>query len=102
MAEFGLSLLARSRRSADVRHVLVDFGYSPEVLSNNIALLGIKADDIDAAVLSHGHLDHYGGFTGLFSGSERSEISQPTPGSICVGIAARSKLFSGIVPDVNA
>jgi 7,8-dihydropterin-6-yl-methyl-4-(beta-D-ribofuranosyl)aminobenzene 5'-phosphate synthase len=68
MAEFGLSILARSRRGSEVRHVMVDFGYSPEVLSNNIALLGIDPTQIDAAVLSHGHLDHYGGFAGLFRG----------------------------------
>ena len=66
MAEFGLSLLARSKRGSDIRQVLIDFGYSPEVLSNNIELLGIRVDDINAAVLSHGHLDHYGGFAGLF------------------------------------
>ena len=72
MAEFGLSLLARSRRGSETRHVMVDFGYSPEVLSNNIALLGIEPESIDAAVLSHGHLDHYGGFAGLFTG-ERAE-----------------------------
>lgn len=68
MAEFGLSILARSRRGSEVRQLLVDFGYSPEVLSNNIALLGIDPTKIDAAVLSHGHLDHYGGFAGLFRG----------------------------------
>jgi 7,8-dihydropterin-6-yl-methyl-4-(beta-D-ribofuranosyl)aminobenzene 5'-phosphate synthase len=66
MAEFGLSILARSRRGTETRQVMVDFGYSPEVLANNIELLGIDPASIDAAVLSHGHLDHYGGFAGLF------------------------------------
>jgi 7,8-dihydropterin-6-yl-methyl-4-(beta-D-ribofuranosyl)aminobenzene 5'-phosphate synthase len=66
MAEFGLSVLGESRLGAETRRVLVDFGYSREVLANNIALLGIDPDRIDAAVLSHGHLDHYGGFPGLF------------------------------------
>jgi len=66
MAEFGLSILAQSRRGPETRHVMVDFGYSPEVLSNNIALLGIDPARINATVLSHGHLDHYGGFAGLF------------------------------------
>lgn len=66
LAEFGLSILARSRRGTDMRQVMVDFGYSPEVLANNIELLGIDPAKIDAAVLSHGHLDHYGGFAGLF------------------------------------
>jgi 7,8-dihydropterin-6-yl-methyl-4-(beta-D-ribofuranosyl)aminobenzene 5'-phosphate synthase len=41
-------------------------GYSPEVFSNNLAALGIDPNRIEAAVLSHGHLDHYGGFAGLF------------------------------------
>ena len=68
MAEFGLSLLAFSRRGSETRQLLVDFGYSPEVLSNNISLLGIDPTQIDASVLSHGHLDHYGGFAGLFRG----------------------------------
>ena len=72
MAEFGLSLLARSKRGSGSRQVMIDFGYSPEVLANNIALLGIDPDSIDAAVLSHGHLDHYGGFPGLF-GSKRGD-----------------------------
>jgi 7,8-dihydropterin-6-yl-methyl-4-(beta-D-ribofuranosyl)aminobenzene 5'-phosphate synthase len=68
MAEFGLSIFALSKRGSESRQLLVDFGYSPEVLSNNIELLGIDPTQIDAAVLSHGHLDHYGGFAGLFGG----------------------------------
>ncbi|MBF5043192.1 MBL fold metallo-hydrolase [Aggregicoccus sp. 17bor-14] len=68
MAEFGLSLLAESQKGAQVRRVLVDFGYSPEVLANNLAMLEVDPALLDAAVLSHGHLDHYGGFPGLFQG----------------------------------
>lgn len=77
MAEFGLSLLAHSKSGSDIRHVLIDFGYSPEVLSNNIALLGIDVDNIDAAVLSHGHLDHYGGFAGLFTAANARRRKLP-------------------------
>lgn len=64
-AEFGLSILATSSRGGTTRRVLVDFGYSREVLANNLTLLGIAPSTMDAAVLSHGHLDHYGGFPGL-------------------------------------
>lgn len=66
LAEFGLSILGESVRAGQTRRVMVDFGYSKEVLANNLALLGIDPKSIDAAVLSHGHLDHYGGFAGLF------------------------------------
>ena len=66
LAEFGLSILGTSVRAGQTRRVMVDFGYSKEVLANNLALLGIDSRTIDAAVLSHGHLDHYGGFAGLF------------------------------------
>lgn len=65
-AEFGLSILAESRIGSASRRVLVDFGYSREVLANNLKLLGIDPATIDATVLSHGHLDHYGGWPGLF------------------------------------
>ncbi len=64
--EFGLSILATSRRGDAVARVLIDFGYSPETVRNNLTLLGIDPAVIDAAVLSHGHLDHYGGFPGFF------------------------------------
>jgi 7,8-dihydropterin-6-yl-methyl-4-(beta-D-ribofuranosyl)aminobenzene 5'-phosphate synthase len=66
LGEFGLSIVGESRLAGQVRRVMVDFGYSREVLANNLALLGIDPGTIDAAVLSHGHLDHYGGFAGLF------------------------------------
>jgi 7,8-dihydropterin-6-yl-methyl-4-(beta-D-ribofuranosyl)aminobenzene 5'-phosphate synthase len=36
------------------------------VLANNLSILGIDTTQLDATVLSHGHLDHYGGFPGVF------------------------------------
>jgi 7,8-dihydropterin-6-yl-methyl-4-(beta-D-ribofuranosyl)aminobenzene 5'-phosphate synthase len=67
LAEFGLSILGTSQIGDQTRRVLVDFGYSPNTLTTNLNLLGIDPDQFDAAVLSHGHLDHYGGFAGLFA-----------------------------------
>lgn len=72
--EFGLSILATSRRGDSVTRVLVDFGYSAETVRNNLALLGIDPAAIDAAVLSHGHLDHYGGFAGFFGPHARRRV----------------------------
>jgi 7,8-dihydropterin-6-yl-methyl-4-(beta-D-ribofuranosyl)aminobenzene 5'-phosphate synthase len=69
MGEFGLSLLARSQLGSQSRSVMVDFGYSPEVMANNLTMLGIDTKELNAAVLSHGHLDHYGGFAAVFGNS---------------------------------
>ena len=76
-AEFGLSILGTSQVGDQTRRVLVDFGYTPETLANNLALLGLDPDQFDAAVLSHGHLDHYGGFAGLFAGRAAKDRSLP-------------------------
>ena len=67
--EFGLSILATSHKGAAAAQVLVDFGYSPETARNNLAMLGVDLSHLDAAVLSHGHLDHYGGFPAFLEGT---------------------------------
>ena len=71
MGEFGLSLLADSHVAGAARRVLVDFGYTAEVLANNMEMLGVDPSSIDASVLSHGHLDHYGGFPALTGSAEK-------------------------------
>lgn len=71
--EFGLSILADTARGAERRRILVDFGYSADVLGNNLALLGIDAAGLDATALSHGHLDHYGGFQALIGAHRRAK-----------------------------
>lgn len=72
VGEFGLSIIGNSAIGNNKRRVMIDFGYSKEALLNNMKLLGIDPMTIDAAVLSHGHLDHYGGFSALF-GEARSK-----------------------------
>lgn len=64
-SEWGLSLHLESTRGSETRHVLVDFGYTPEALLNNLALAGIDVSKLDALALSHGHFDHFGGMVGF-------------------------------------
>ncbi len=68
-AEWGLAMLAESARYEETRRVLVDFGYSSEVLLTNMRFLGIDPGSLDALVLSHGHFDHFGGLMGLLTAS---------------------------------
>src|SRR6476469_2952332 len=64
-AEWGLSLHAQSFAGDEERNVLVDFGFTPEVLNNNLAVIGTDPSTFDAMVLSHGHYDHFGGMVGF-------------------------------------
>jgi 7,8-dihydropterin-6-yl-methyl-4-(beta-D-ribofuranosyl)aminobenzene 5'-phosphate synthase len=68
--EWGLAMHAESQASGETRHVLIDFGYTPEVLNNNMAILKIDPSLFDAMVLSHGHYDHFGGMTGFLSANK--------------------------------
>jgi 7,8-dihydropterin-6-yl-methyl-4-(beta-D-ribofuranosyl)aminobenzene 5'-phosphate synthase len=63
--EWGLAMHAQSSARGQERNVLVDFGYTPEVLNNNLAILNIDPASFDAIVLSHGHYDHFGGMVGF-------------------------------------
>ena len=56
---------AQSFAAGEERNLLIDFGYTPKVLNNNMAILGIEPSCFDALVLSHGHYDHFGGMVGF-------------------------------------
>jgi 7,8-dihydropterin-6-yl-methyl-4-(beta-D-ribofuranosyl)aminobenzene 5'-phosphate synthase len=94
--EFGLSMHAESRRGNEVRNILVDFGYTPEVLNNNMAILKINPSDLDALVLSHGHYDHFGGMVG-FLAANRGKLKAKLPffvgGEDC--FCVRESFFGG-------
>jgi 7,8-dihydropterin-6-yl-methyl-4-(beta-D-ribofuranosyl)aminobenzene 5'-phosphate synthase len=70
--EWGLSLHLESRRAgADARYLL-DFGFTPEVLLRNFALLDLDPAHLDGLILSHGHRDHYGGLEGFVAHHRRA------------------------------
>jgi len=52
--------------------VLIDFGYTPEVLLNNMSILKIDPATFDALVLSHGHYDHFGGMVGFLAANKNT------------------------------
>jgi 7,8-dihydropterin-6-yl-methyl-4-(beta-D-ribofuranosyl)aminobenzene 5'-phosphate synthase len=68
--EWGLAMHAESQATSETRHVLIDFGYTPEVLNNNLSILNIDPSIFDAMVLSHGHYDHFGGMVGFLNATK--------------------------------
>ena len=52
---------------------MLDFGYTSAALINNIALLKIDPSKLRALIVSHGHVDHYGGLIG-FLGQYRNAL----------------------------
>ena len=60
--EQGLSLLVEATGSrGESVHVLYDFGRSGPVLNHNLKILRPDGAGADLLMLSHGHIDHYGG-----------------------------------------
>jgi 7,8-dihydropterin-6-yl-methyl-4-(beta-D-ribofuranosyl)aminobenzene 5'-phosphate synthase len=74
-SEHGLSLYLTSRKGDETRRFLLDFGWTPEVLNNNLELLGLDVAAVDALIVSHGHLDHFGGLEG-FLGKHRGAMRE--------------------------
>ena len=64
-SEWGLSLHLVSSRGSETKRYLLDFGFTGDALNSNLALLKIDLAQIDALILSHGHLDHMGGLVGF-------------------------------------
>ncbi len=77
-AEWGLAMHTESQANGATRHVLIDFGYTPEVLNNNLSILKIDPSLFDAIVLSHGHYDHFGGMVG-FLNATRGKLKGKLP-----------------------
>jgi 7,8-dihydropterin-6-yl-methyl-4-(beta-D-ribofuranosyl)aminobenzene 5'-phosphate synthase len=66
IAEHGYSLLLTVVRDGRSESVLYDAGLGRKTVLHNMDVLEIKASDLRAVILSHGHADHHGGLEGMF------------------------------------
>jgi 7,8-dihydropterin-6-yl-methyl-4-(beta-D-ribofuranosyl)aminobenzene 5'-phosphate synthase len=62
--EWGLALALESRAGGDARQILLDFGYTPNALLNNMEIMRVDGAKTQALIASHGHFDHFGGLIG--------------------------------------
>jgi 7,8-dihydropterin-6-yl-methyl-4-(beta-D-ribofuranosyl)aminobenzene 5'-phosphate synthase len=60
VGEHGLSLLVTVSEGSRKHTVLLDTGYSALGVPHNIEHLGLDLKEVEAIVLSHGHMDHLG------------------------------------------
>lgn len=65
IAEHGFSALVRVTRGGRTRTLLFDTALSPGALVHNMDVLETPFAEIEAIVMSHGHVDHIGGLHGL-------------------------------------
>ena len=68
LAEHGLSLLVKVHLANESHMVLLDAGYNPGTASRNLGYLGMDLKEVEAVVLSHGHMDHTGGLHSVLEG----------------------------------
>src|SRR5947199_6282806 len=66
IAEHGYSLLLTVVREGRSDSVLYDAGLGRRTVLHNMDVLEVKATDLRAIILSHGHADHHGGLEGMF------------------------------------
>lgn len=60
-AQHGLSLFLESQRGGETHHVMLDYGWTPASLMNNLKILNVDTSRVQALIVSHGHSDHFGG-----------------------------------------
>jgi 7,8-dihydropterin-6-yl-methyl-4-(beta-D-ribofuranosyl)aminobenzene 5'-phosphate synthase len=68
LAEHGFSAVISLTADGKTRKVLFDFGFSESGAFQNARGLGVDLAEIEAMVLSHGHMDHHGGLPAFLEG----------------------------------
>ena len=69
LAEHGLSLYIET----DTRKILFDTGQSGALLQN-ARKMGVKIEEIDSVIISHGHYDHTGGLASFLMVNSKARV----------------------------
>ena len=60
LAEHGFSALVKTTAGGETHELFFDFGLSDTAVPYNVDKMGVDLSGVEAAVLSHGHMDHFG------------------------------------------
>jgi len=74
LSEHGFAALVRTTRGDETHTVLFDTGFSEIGAAYNARTLDENLDDVEAIALSHGHMDHTGGFASMAAAIPRKGI----------------------------
>jgi 7,8-dihydropterin-6-yl-methyl-4-(beta-D-ribofuranosyl)aminobenzene 5'-phosphate synthase len=74
IAEHGYSLYLTVTRNGQTQSLLYDAGLGRDTAIHNLDVLGIRANELRAVVLSHGHADHHGGLEGIYQRVGRQRL----------------------------
>src|SRR5271155_3039028 len=67
LSEHGLAFHLQSFRGDEEKQILQDFALTSRTLTNNYQGLRVDPSQADALIISHGHVDHYGGLLNVAS-----------------------------------
>ena len=65
LAEHGFAALVTATSGESQRKLLFDFGFSAQGAALNADAMDLDLSDVEALVLSHGHMDHFGGLQAM-------------------------------------
>lgn len=74
LAEHGFSALVTIFTGARAHRILFDFGFSEHGAAFNVDALDVDLKEVETLVLSHGHIDHFGGMRQLVEKVGRKDI----------------------------
>ncbi len=74
IAEHGYSLYLTIFRNGQEQSLLYDAGLGRNTAIHNLDVLGVRANELRAVVLSHGHADHHGGLEGIYQRVGRQRL----------------------------
>ncbi len=74
LAEHGFSALVRTTAGDETHTLLFDTGFSEIGAAYNAKALGVDLSQVETVALSHGHMDHTGGFAAMMEALPRKGL----------------------------